>query len=47
MMQPREKTMTLFGTVVAAIIIVAGLVVVGYFILMGIALLNFGFGSNK
>ena len=40
-----EKGMTTVGTVVAIVLAVIGLVVVGFFIMMAIALNSFG--SNK
>ena len=44
-MNRREQYMSLLGAVAAGTLIVAGIAVVGFFILMGIALLNFG--NNK
>jgi hypothetical protein len=41
----RRGFMSVLGTTVAVVLIIAGLLVVGYFILIGIALANFG--SNK
>ncbi len=40
-----EKGMSRIGTVVAVVLAVAGLVAVGFFIMMGIALSSWG--SNK
>lgn len=41
----RKKTMHVIGVVLASVLVVAGLLVVAFMILMGIAMANFG--SNK